>query len=93
MKIKFLIPTYLRPHAGGRNSVEIATQAATVREALAALWKVYPGLRDRVLDEQGAVRQHVNIFVNVDNIRDIGGLAGPVADGAEIMIVPNISGG
>lgn len=93
MKIKFLIPAYLRPHAGGHHAVEVATQAATVREALAALWKEYPGLRDRVLDEQGAVRQHVNIFVNVDNIRDIGGLAGRVPDGAEIMIVPNVSGG
>jgi len=46
-----------------------------------------------VVNEQGQVRQHVNIFVGDDNIRDCGGLAAPVHDGCEIMIVPNIAGG
>ena len=44
-------------------------------------------------NEQVQVRQHVNIFVGDDNIRDCGGLAAPVHDGCEIMIVPNIAGG
>jgi molybdopterin synthase sulfur carrier subunit len=64
-----------------------------VAEALAALWQAYPGLRDRVLTEQGEVRQHVNIFVAEENIRDHDGLAVVVKNGAVITIVPAVSGG
>ena len=93
MTVTFLIPSYLRVHARSQSQVEISIAATTVAEALDALWLAFPGLRDRVLDEQGQVRQHVNIFVGDDNIRDCGGLAARVSDGCEIMIVPNIAGG
>jgi len=93
MAIRFVIPSYLRAHTGGESQVELSVAATNVAEALAALWQAYPGLRDRVVNEQGAVRQHVNIFVGEENIRDTGGLTTPVRDGCEIMIVPNISGG
>ncbi|MBI4479840.1 MAG: MoaD/ThiS family protein [Acidobacteria bacterium] len=93
MTVMFLIPSYLRVHAREQNQVEISISATTVAEALAALWLAFPGLRDRVVDEQGQVRQHVNIFVGDANIRDCGGLAARVRDGCEIMIVPNITGG
>jgi len=43
------------------------------------LWQKYPGLRDRIVTEQGEVRQHVNIFVNEENMRDCGGFAAAVA--------------
>ena len=66
---------------------------ATVAEALAALWKEYPGLRDRIVDEQGAVRQHINIFVGDEAIRFVDGLATKVPVDAEILIVPAVSGG
>jgi len=49
-----------------------------VRDALGELWRLYPGLRDRIVDEQGEVRQHVNIFVGGDAIRFTDGLATPV---------------
>ena len=62
-------------------------------EALAALWAVYPGVRDRVVDERGEVRQHVNVFVGDESIRFTGGLGTAVGDGAEIWIVPAVSGG
>lgn len=58
-----------------------------------ALCSRYPGLRDRIVTEQGAVREYVNIFVGSENIRDSGGLATPVDDGCEIMIVPSVAGG
>jgi len=93
LTITFIIPSYLRVHARGQSQVEISISATTLAEALAALWLAFPGLRDRVVNEQGQVRQHVNIFVGDDNIRDCGGLAAPVHDGCEIMIVPNIAGG
>ena len=93
MAIAFLIPGPLRTHSGGQSRVEIAIRAGTVQEALAALWSAYPGLRDRVLTEQGEVRQHINVFVGERNIRDCGGLTAPVPDGATITIVPAVSGG
>jgi molybdopterin converting factor small subunit len=57
------------------------------------LWILYPGIRDRVATEQGLVREHINIFVGEENIRYTGGLATPVPSGAEISIVPAVSGG
>ena len=93
MPITVYIPGPLRAHTNGRSQVAVTTPAQTVAEALAALWQAHPGLRDRVLNEQGEVRQHVNIFVGDENIRDCGGLAAHVRDGAPIMIVPNVSGG
>ena len=93
MAIHFRVPTYLRVYADGRSEVSINTAGQTVGEALAALWKVCPGLRDRIVTEQGAVRQHLNIFVGADNIRDRHGLATEVTDGCEITILPSVSGG
>ena len=91
--ILFRVPTYLRTFTGGRGDVPVNTDGRTVNEALAALWKVHPGLRDRVVTEQNEVRQHLNIFVGADNIRDREGLATEVSDGCEITILPSVSGG
>jgi len=93
MAIVFRVPTYLRTYADGRSEVSINTAGRTVSEALAALWKVCPGLRDRVVTEQNEVRQHLNIFVGADSIRDRNGLATEVTDGCEITILPSVSGG
>ena len=91
--ILFHVPTYLQTFTGSRGNVSVNTEGRNVSDALAALWKAYPGLRDRVLTEQNEVRQHLNIFVGADNIRDLAGLATEVANGCEITIVPNVSGG
>ncbi|HEY7679267.1 MAG TPA: ubiquitin-like small modifier protein 1 [Terriglobia bacterium] len=93
MPVTFYIPSYLRPYAGGCAEVQVNTAAKTVGEALEALWRMHPGVRDRVVTEQGEVRQHVNVFVGEENIRDTGGLTTVVTDGCEIMIVPSVSGG
>ena len=93
MLVTFYIPSYLRNYTNDRSEVKVNTSASTVGDALTALWKTYPGIRDRVVTEQGEVRQHVNVFVGEENIRDTGGLATGVKDGCEITIVPNISGG
>ena len=71
--------TGLLEFAGGRSQVEIEYQAATLDSALSALWTICPGMRDRVLTEQGEVRRHINIFVGEENIRYTGGLATPVS--------------
>jgi molybdopterin synthase sulfur carrier subunit len=91
--IAFQIPGYLRTFTDGRGRVEVAEPATTVGEALEQLWTVHPGVRDRVVNEQGEVRQHVNVFVGTESIRFTGGLETPVSNGAEIWIVPAVSGG
>ena len=91
--MKFHIPGALREFVGGRSQVEIEHQAGTLNSALSALWKIYPGMRDRVVTEQGEVRQHVNIFVGEESIRYTGGLATPVSAESVISIVPAVSGG
>ena len=93
MKVTFRIPGPLLAFTGGRTVVEAEAAAATVEEALGQLWRLYPGLRERILTEQGQVRPHVNVFVGADSIRDTGGLATPVRDHAEIAIIPAVSGG
>lgn len=94
MPITFHIPAGLRPFTDGANRVmlELPT-SATLREALQALIARHPGIRDRVLNEQGAVRDHVNLFVGNENSRFTGGLETPLQPSAEITIVPAVSGG
>ena len=93
MAVRFLLPSYLRPFAGGSSRLEFGERPANVGEALALLGMRHPGVRDRVLTEQGDVRPHVNVFVGDESIRYTGGLATPLADGAEVSIVPAVSGG
>lgn len=91
--MKFHIPTALREFAAGRSQVEIEHQAGTLNSALSLLWTICPGMRDRVLTEQGEVRRHINIFVGEENIRYTGGLATLVSAESVISIVPAVSGG
>jgi len=93
MSIVFRVPTYLQTYTGGRADVSVSSGARTVNEAFGALWKMHPGLRDRVVTEQNEVRQYLNVFVGADNIRDLQGLATEVKDGSEITIVPSVAGG
>jgi len=91
--ITFLIPGPLRAFTDGRSEVEISGSVETLRSALDALGSFYPGVRDRVLTEQGSIREHINIFVGNEDVRYTGGLATRVSAGAQIAIVPAISGG
>ena len=93
MAVTFHIPGALREFTGGRSTVEIPNTPATLGDALSVLWTLYPGVRDRIATEQGQVREHINVFIGNENVRYLGGLASPVASGAEISIVPAVSGG
>ena len=93
MAVTFVIPGALREFSSGRGEVSVEGEAGTVRDALALLWSECPGARDRVLNELGQVRTHINIFVDGEDIRRAGGLAAAVRDGAEIIILPAVSGG
>ena len=93
MSLVFVIPGPLRDLAGNRGEVRVQGPADSVSRALSLLWAQCPGIRDRVVSEVGEVRPHVNIFVDGESIRYSGGLASPVRDGAEIVILPALSGG
>ena len=93
MSVTFHLPGYLSAFAGGRGKLEVEGDFADVGEALAALGRAHPGVRDRVLSEDGRVRPHVNVFVGRESIRHSGGLATPVGDATEIYIIPAVSGG
>lgn len=93
MAVRFIIPGPLRELAGNQDEVRVKDSPETVGEALTVLWAHCPGVRDRVVTELGEVRQHVNVFVDGESIRYTGGLAAAVGDGAEIVILPAVSGG
>lgn len=93
MAATFLIPGALRELAGGHAKVRVDGAVATLGEAFRLLWRDCPAVRDRVFDERGKVRPHVNVFVDGEDIRYTGGLAAAVGDGAEIVILPAVSGG
>ena len=67
--------------------------ASTLRALLTELEQQYPALHRSVCDETGAVRRHVNLFINTDHMRDRGGLDSPLAPGDEVTIMPAVSGG
>lgn len=93
MSFVFMIPGPLRELAGDRGEVRVDGAADSVSQALSLLWAHCPAVRDRIVTELGQVRPHINIFVDGDSIRDSGGLGAPVRDGAEILILPALSGG
>lgn len=92
MAVLFVISGALRQFSGNRTDVRVSA-AGPLAAALAALWTECPAVRDRVLTERGHVRPHINIFVDGEDIRYTGGLATEVRDGAEVFIVPAVSGG
>jgi molybdopterin converting factor small subunit len=93
VSVTFHIPGPLCPFAGGNRQVKIEASPATLGDALEALWILYPGIRDRVMTEQGTIREHINVFVGNEHVRYTGGLATALAAGSDISIVPAISGG
>jgi sulfur-carrier protein len=84
---------FLTDFTSGRSEISIDSTPATVREALNELWKLHVGLRDRVVTEQGELRQHVNVFLNGENIRRKELLDTTLAADGDITILPSVSGG
>ena len=85
------IPTPLRKLTNGQE--EVSAQGGTIAAIIANLETQYPGLKERICDDQGKVRRFVNIFKNDEDIRFLQSLETPVADGDELSIVPAIAGG
>ena len=91
MSTKVRIPTPLRKLTNNEELIEI--DAATVRGAIAELQSRYPGIQERLLDDQGSVRRFVNVYVNEEDIRFLQNQDTPLKDGDELSIVPAIAGG
>jgi sulfur-carrier protein len=92
MAITVYLTGHLKSYTGGETERRLDEDFATVGETLDSLWKVYPALRDRILNEQGEIRQHVNIFVGSDDVKRLNGLETPV-NSNEIHIFNAVSGG
>ncbi len=93
MSVTVRIPSYLASFADGRNVLTVDQRPGDVRGLLKSMWQLHPALKDRIVDEQGEIRQHINIFVDGEAIRLTGNQETPVPDGVEILIVPAVSGG
>jgi sulfur-carrier protein len=91
MTITIHVPGVLRGTCGG--AAEFSLSAPSVRAALIEIERKHPALYRSVCDETGAVRRHVNLFVNTSHMRDREGLDTALAPGDVLTILPAVSGG
>src|ERR1044072_9625156 len=91
MPVTIVIPTPLRQFAGGESEIEVT--ALTAGEALNQLTATHSELRRHLFNDQNALRNFVNVYVNDEDIRHVNGPDTPVKDGDTILIVPSIAGG
>ena len=85
------IPTPLRKLTNGLEEVQVS--GANIAAVITQLESQYPGIKERICDDQGNVRRFVNIFANDEDIRFLQNLETPAKDNDEISIVPAIAGG
>ena len=91
MSVTVKIPTQLRAVTGG--AAEATAHGSTVAEVLESLYADHAELRERIVGEDGELRRFVNVYLAGEDIRFLDGLATPVADGAELTILPAVAGG
>ncbi|HEY2460505.1 MAG TPA: MoaD/ThiS family protein [Candidatus Acidoferrum sp.] len=92
MSITIEIPTAFRRFTDGESKVECVA-ASTVAGALQELTAQFPALQRHVRDDSGAIRQFVNVYVNDEDIRFLGGESCALKDGDRMLLVPSIAGG
>src|SRR5438046_3244015 len=91
MAVTITIPTPLRQFAAGQSEIQV--EAQTAGEALNQLTTTHAELRRHLFNDQNALRNFVNVYVNDEDIRHVSGPDTPVKDGDTILIVPSIAGG
>ena len=92
MSVTLRVPTILRSLTGGQSEVSV-DGAATLTELLDKLDAEHPGIKGRVLDDEGKLRRFVNVYVGEEDVRFAGGLQTPTPDGATVSIIPAVAGG
>lgn len=90
-EINMKLPTPLRQFAGGKTLLTL--RGESVRDALLDLEQSHEGIRKRIIDDNGAVRNFINIFIDGKNIRGLQGLDSPLNSGSTISVVSAIAGG
>ena len=91
MSIMVRIPTPLRRVTNGEDKVSV--EGATLGGIIASLEAQYPGIKGRLCDDQGELRNFVNVYVNGEDVRFLDGLGTATSTGDEISIVPAVAGG
>ena len=91
MAITVRIPTPLQRLTNGQG--EVSCDGTTVTELLSDLERRYPGIKERICDQEGKLRRFVNVFVNEEDIRFLQGDQTAVKNGDEVSIIPAIAGG
>ncbi|MGH3425538.1 MAG: MoaD/ThiS family protein [Nocardioidaceae bacterium] len=91
MSVSVRIPTILRTYTGGES--EVSAEGDTLTAVIDSLESAYPGLKTRVVDETGALRRFVNIYVGNEDVRFADGLATTTPENAQISIIPAVAGG
>lgn len=91
MAVEVRVPTVLRAAMGGATTVR--AEGATIGEVLAYLSAAYPAVAGQLLDGDGALHRFLNVYLNDDDVRYLGGLGAVVADGDEVTLLPAVAGG
>lgn len=91
MSIKVRVPTPLQKIT--KNQAEVVAKAGDIRELIEDLEKNYPGMKERLCDENGKLRRFINIYVNEEDIRFLQKDETQLKDGDEVSIIPAIAGG
>ena len=92
MAVTLRVPTILRTLTGGASEVSV-DGAATLAELIEKVDAEHPGIRGRVLDDDGKLRRFVNVYVGEDDVRFADGLETPTPDGVTVSIIPAVAGG
>ena len=85
------IPTVLRPAMGGQTTVSV--EGTTIGAVLSELTATYPAIEGQLLNQDGSLHRFLNVYVNDDDVRYIGGVDAPVANDDEITLLPAVAGG
>lgn len=91
MAIEVRVPTILRPYT--KDEKVVTVEGATIAEVIEDLERQYPGIGARVLDDSGELRRFVNLYVNDEDVRFLGGLQTTVSDGDTVTVLPAVAGG
>jgi molybdopterin converting factor small subunit len=91
VSVSVRVPTILRTYTGGES--EVSASGSTLAEVLDDLDSSYAGIKARILDDNGALRRFVNVYVGNDDVRFLEDLATPTPDGTQISVIPAVAGG
>ncbi|HEY1222614.1 MAG TPA: ubiquitin-like small modifier protein 1 [Acidimicrobiales bacterium] len=85
------IPTVLRPAMGGASTLNVEGQ--TIGDVLSELSDAYPAVKGQLLNDDGSLHRFLNVYINDDDVRYLGGVNAPVANDDEITLLPAVAGG